>query len=243
MRSDPQQRERELRDAHAADYDAWYRATKGAWFEATERATARARLQVDASSAILDAGCGTGRIACDLARDARQVVGVDFSVSSLRVLMSEVRRTFREASASHLQPVTGDALRLPCADQTFDRVVSVQMIQHLPTREDRVCALAEMRRVLRERGRVALIVYRWGGAMRGAPDEILPNGLFRHAYTPRELRAELEDAGFQRVRVGGMLHLPQLARLGTLGTRVDLWLGNFSSLARFGLYLCAAAEQ
>jgi len=82
---------------------------------------------------ILDVGCGEGAITNRLAR-TREVVGVDTSSTAL----SHLETTAIEASAT----------RLPLADDSFDLVLSSEMLEHMP-RKEYVAALAEMRRVTR----------------------------------------------------------------------------------------------
>jgi len=52
----------------------------------------------------------------------------------------------------------GDALRLPFADGVFDRVIAAEVLEHIPA--DRQ-AMAELARVLRPGGTMAVTVPRW----------------------------------------------------------------------------------
>ena len=52
----------------------------------------------------------------------------------------------------------GDALSLPFADGEFDRVVAAEILEHVPAD---IQALAELVRVLRPGGTIALTVPRW----------------------------------------------------------------------------------
>jgi ubiquinone/menaquinone biosynthesis C-methylase UbiE len=107
--------------------------------------------QVGAGDRVLDVACGTGvvaRHALDAVGSGGSVVGVDLSESMLRV-------------AKRMAPAVdwrlGDAQNLPCASESFDVVLSQAGLMFIP---DRVAALAEMRRVLRPGGRLAVQV--WG---------------------------------------------------------------------------------
>ncbi len=72
---------------------------------------------------VLDLGCGRGRWSrVYLARGA-EVVGLDISVDALQALSIELR-------AGHF--VCGDVSMPPLADNSFDLVNSVTVIQHLP---------------------------------------------------------------------------------------------------------------
>lgn len=82
---------------------------------------------------ILDVGCGDGAITNRLAREW-DVTGVDTSSTALAHLAT----TAIEASAT----------RLPLADDSFDLVMSSEMLEHMP-RAQYGEAIAEMRRVTR----------------------------------------------------------------------------------------------
>lgn len=91
-------------------------------------------LQLEARERILDVGCGTGIFTRVLADESSaEVVGVDADVALLGVA--------REHGTS---VVSGDALRLPFADDSFDVVVCQALLINLPDPTD---ALTEFARV------------------------------------------------------------------------------------------------
>jgi SAM-dependent methyltransferase len=57
------------------------------------------------------------------------------------------------------RPVRGSAYALPFEDGTFDRVVAAEVLEHLPQDER---AMAELFRVLKPGGLIAVTVPRWG---------------------------------------------------------------------------------
>jgi len=95
---------------------------------------------------VLDAACGTGDLAiADLERGAGKVTGLDFSER----MLERARR-----KDSRIEWVQGDMLALPFADATFDAATvgfGVRNVADLPL------ALAELRRVLRPGGRLAIL--------------------------------------------------------------------------------------
>jgi len=90
---------------------------------------------------VLDVGCGTGSLAFALAGRcrARQIRGVDFSP----VYVEYAKRRNRHPEITF---ETGDACALAHPDRSFDRVLSLLMLQFVPKAEQ---AIAEMRRVAR----------------------------------------------------------------------------------------------
>jgi len=93
---------------------------------------------------VLDAGCGVGYGSARLAQAARRVVGLEVSWEA-------VAAARRQYASSRLEFVRGDCLALPFPDGSFDLVVALEVIEHLPEWEK---LLAESRRVLTGEGRL-----------------------------------------------------------------------------------------
>ena len=101
---------------------------------------------------LLDVGCGPASITADLAERVTpgRVVALDAAAGALEA----ARATLRERGLSGQVEVTsGDVMALPFEDASFDVVHAHQVLQHLA---DPVGALAEMRRVTRPGGIVAV---------------------------------------------------------------------------------------
>lgn len=98
-------------------------------------------------AAVLDVGCGTGNLlhAATAAFPGARLVGIDPSTR----LLAKARSRGDLAGA---ELILGVAERLPFTDGTFDRCLSLLVMQEFP---DPVGALAEMRRVSRTGGIVA----------------------------------------------------------------------------------------
>jgi ubiquinone/menaquinone biosynthesis C-methylase UbiE len=109
--------------------------------------------QIGPDDRVLDVGTGTGVVALlaagRVAPDAR-VVGVDISEEMLATAREKAAR-LPEADRIELRRVDVQALDLP--DASFDAVVSLFAIAHLP---DPAAAFAQMHRVLRPGGRLAV---------------------------------------------------------------------------------------
>jgi SAM-dependent methyltransferase len=116
------------------------------------------RLGVTAGDRLLDLGCGGGRHAYEAMRRGADVVALDADDAELKevaVLMAAVRAEDASGAGS---PVNGDALRLPFPDRAFDRVIAAEVLEHIPDDTD---AMAELARVLRPGGTMAVTVPRW----------------------------------------------------------------------------------
>lgn len=95
----------------------------------------------------LDVGCGVGRLTRALANEFTNVVGVDISDAMLK----EARRLQADRpNARFLRTPADDLGVLP--DDLFDLVFTKIVLQHLPSQQAILRALAEMVRVLRPGG-------------------------------------------------------------------------------------------
>ena len=119
------------------------------------------RLDVGPGTKVIDVGCGAGRHTFEAYRRGADVVGFDQSVSDLNDV-DEILQAMKdegEAPASATaETVKGDALDLPYADGTFDCVIASEILEHVPE-DDR--AIAELVRVLKPGGSLAITVPRW----------------------------------------------------------------------------------
>jgi demethylmenaquinone methyltransferase/2-methoxy-6-polyprenyl-1,4-benzoquinol methylase len=178
-----------------------------------ERAADRAELSRGDSA--LDVCCGTGDLALELAGRVGpegRVIGCDFSEPMLDLAREKA------AGAEGLRFEWADALSLPYDDGRFDAVTVGFGVRNL---SDIDAGLAEMSRVLRPGGRLAILeitqptrpplstFYRFWfdravpllGALAGDPDaySYLPESV-RSFPGPRALAAKMDAAGLERIR-------------------------------------------
>lgn len=95
------------------------------------------------SSRVLDAGCGTGVNVVAFAREGATVTGIDIDELSLEIA---AYRTAQEQLAVEIR--TGDVTAMDFDDDSFDIVISHQVLEHVPSDEDQIKAVEEMWRVL-----------------------------------------------------------------------------------------------
>jgi SAM-dependent methyltransferase len=110
---------------------------------------------------VLDLGCGFGRHAFEAYRRGALVVAVDRSEEEV----TSVTSMFRAMAAAGEAPddvvaraVRADLLSLPFPDASFDVVMASEVLEHIPADD---LAMAEIARVVRPGGRVAVTVPRW----------------------------------------------------------------------------------
>jgi arsenite methyltransferase len=148
-------------------------------------------LNIPPGGIALDVGSGPGTVTASLARAAGPdglALGVDISEAMLT-------RAVRNEAGPQVGFLRADAQRLPLRDNTVDAVVSMAVLQLVP---NPAAALAEIARVLRPGGRLAIMVPTAGRAARFW--QMLPN-FGAHVFGDDEIGDILEDKGFVSVRV------------------------------------------
>lgn len=154
-------------------------------------------LRLNAGEAVLDVGCGTGLLTRDMATlvgAGGRVVGIDVSRDMLK---------FAQGRCADLPQVTlrrGNAMPLDESDETFDAVTCIQVLLYLA---DVPAAIAEMARVLRPGGRIAIIETDWRGTVLNSFDDALTRRILAawdqavpNPNLPARLAPMLAAAGF-----------------------------------------------
>jgi SAM-dependent methyltransferase len=168
------------------------------------------QLGVREGDLLLDMGCGAGRHAFESFRRGARVVAFDYSAAELKdvgalfTAMRDAGEAGTEAGAL-AATTNGDALRLPFRDDTFDRVIASEVLEHV---DDDQLALDEVFRVLKPGGTLAATVPSW------LPEQVcwalsdeyhapFVEGGHVRIYTEARLRARMRTAG---LRPGGAHH-------------------------------------
>jgi SAM-dependent methyltransferase len=158
------------------------------------------RLGLRPGERVLDMGCGAGRHAFEMYRRGADVIAFDQDadeLSGVRDLFVAMERAGEVPDGAEADVKEGDALSLPFADGEFDRVVAAEVLEHIPAD---IQAIAELARVLRPGGTIAVSVPRW------FPEIVnwklsedyhnVPGGHIR-IYSDKELIGKLTNAGLE----------------------------------------------
>ncbi len=130
------------------------------------------------NSKILDVGCGTGAN-LEMLANFGESEGVDVSDDALEFCKSKGLKVHK-----------GLAEKLPFADESFDFVTALDVVEHL---DDDIAGLKEMNRVLKKGGKTLIFVpaFMW---LWGVQDDISNH---RIRYTKAQIVERLKVAGFE----------------------------------------------
>lgn len=215
------------------------------------------RAQLNPGSSVLDIGCGFGLETERLARIAgpgARICGVDKSGQ----FILEARRRAESAGLS-INYATGSAEDLHFPDASFDHVRAERLLIYLDPVEP---VLAQMRRVLRPGGTLALIEPDFGTTTANVSDRSLLRRVMAHeadtavaqSWLPGRLPALLNQLAFQTVSISTrVVILPQHLAMEYLGgaaqkaatagvisnKELDGWNGEIGDLGALN-QLCAS---
>ncbi|MBI2546196.1 methyltransferase domain-containing protein [Candidatus Woesearchaeota archaeon] len=179
------------------------------------RTRARKVLQLLERRKTLDIGCGEGIFYYELSRRGIDMKGIDYSLEALRNMREKLK-----AAHAELQVCNANAQKLPFKDGSFEQIICLDVLEHLP---DAQAALKEMSRTLRKNGAAIITV----------PNElyltkpVLPINFKEHlkaighesaGFDYKQLKEMLEKEGFRIVR-----HEYYLKFFGRVMTELTFW--------------------
>jgi len=158
------------------------------------------QLGLRAGDRVLDVGAGFGRHVYECARRGAEVVALDYAADEVvqtRATLGAMVVAGEIPGDRMAAALRGDATRLPFADDSFDVVITSEVLEHI---QNDVAAIAEMVRVLKPGGRFAATVPAWGPEVvnwKLSDEYHAPKSAGGHVriYSRTELTAKLVAAG------------------------------------------------
>jgi ubiquinone/menaquinone biosynthesis C-methylase UbiE/uncharacterized protein YbaR (Trm112 family) len=178
--------EQRTRDLKAENYDAHFSDVANR----VEISTILQEITPLAGLTVLDLACGTGRVTVRLLRDARTVLAADLSEESLRVLAQKIGTT------DNLGLVWADTIQMRIVPETIDLAVSTQLLEHIPSEQQRAEFLEGVGAALKPGGIFLLTVYYYSFLRRflGKRQEgFHAGGIFYRRFTRAEIENEMSN--------------------------------------------------
>ncbi|MGK2882957.1 MAG: class I SAM-dependent methyltransferase [Mycobacterium sp.] len=119
------------------------------------------RLGVGPGTKVIDVGCGSGRHSFEAFRRGADVIAFDLDAEELdnvSVMLKAMGESGNVPESARAQTVEGNALALPYPDASFDVVIASEILEHVPEDD---AAIAELVRILKPAGALAVTVPRW----------------------------------------------------------------------------------
>lgn len=101
--------------------------------------------QFDDNSNILDIGCGNGR---NMSDPCLKFYGIDNCKNFIKICKER-----------NLNVLECDMCNIPLPEKYFDGIISIASFHHLATKERRIDCLLEMKRLLKDNGRILLSIW------------------------------------------------------------------------------------
>uniref|UniRef100_A0A6C0L3J0 Methyltransferase type 11 domain-containing protein n=1 Tax=viral metagenome TaxID=1070528 RepID=A0A6C0L3J0_9ZZZZ len=102
--------------------------------------------KVPKHSIIGDIGCGNGKNML-YRKDCRNY-GCDFSKELVKICLKK-----------NLDVIEGDILNIPFQENSFDYTICIAVLHHLSTKENRIRAIQELKRITKKGGEILLLVW------------------------------------------------------------------------------------
>ena len=170
------------------------------------------RLRVRPGDTLLDAGCGEGRHCFGALERGARVLGLDLDRDSLRAAAGGLKA--RGAQLGSLAAMLqGNTFSLPFRDETFDKVICAEVMEHV---HDFRGAARELARVTKRGGRLAITIPTATSEhlyLRLGDDYFESPGGHIRIFRPRQLAEGLASVGLATKGVGFAhgLHTPYWA--------------------------------
>jgi ubiquinone/menaquinone biosynthesis C-methylase UbiE/uncharacterized protein YbaR (Trm112 family) len=199
---------------------------------------------------ILDMGCGTGRALLSLIPYSQNLIGVDFSRESLKLLQTKLDAI---GNPKNVYLIHGDAVRPPLKSNTFNAIVCVQLLQSFPDAETRLAVFRQIYRIASSNTRFVLSVFYYSflkqiraKSIKDPSQDVYEREglhlgrLYYHNYSIREITELLVMSGFKVLRKRGV-NTPLTRRYGSVGANLEKLLKWSSVLTPISHWITVSA--
>ena len=173
-------------------------------------------LNPTAMDVILELGCGTGRITEEISKNGfyRYIV-IDFSGRSLQLLSKRLSDEMR----NRILLIRADVCCLPLKSRITDKLLSAQVYEHIPARNEQDKFIKEIGRVLSDDGLAALTIYNYNLGKRlnrvWQKRGFHAGKIYYENFTSRQLKGMFCDS-FKIEKIQGInCYLPWTSRLNS----------------------------
>lgn len=224
------QRERQLRDDQAEDYNSWY-MKRGEIPVHVEDELIIQKLELEQDSRILDVGCGTGRLLRKIKSKYPSInfSGIDISKKSLAI----AKRNIPDGNfkCHDISCTTGNDF----TSVQYNRILSVQVLQHIEPKYH-LNALRKIYDLLEREGLLVIELYNNTGIIRrfqqlknkSLKKEVHQENFYEYRFNSQEVVNLLKKIDKDlKIKVYGCQSIPRsvLNRLPFLKT-LDKWISN-----------------
>ena len=103
---------------------------------------------IDNNSYILDAGCGNGKNMMYLNNSNHNCIGFDNCINLLNICKKKKLDVFN-----------ANILNIPLKDNCFNYIICIAVIHHIRTKNERICAVNKLLRILKKDGKLLITVW------------------------------------------------------------------------------------
>lgn len=191
-------------------------------------------MEWSAGKLVLDVACGEGYGSALLARNAKEVVGIDIDPATIE----KAKQTYK---LPNLNFQRGDVTSLPLESESFDMVVSFETLEHTARHEE---MMSEIKRVLRKDGLLVISTpdKKWYSDNRNYSNPFHEKELYREEFET------LLKKYFTNVEICGQLFLSGSLIIPEKNVQEKKWYsGSFDDIKRSDVfpeyYLIALASN
>jgi len=154
---------------------------------------------------LLDVGCGVGISMLPFVKNGFECIGIDISPIQLKFA-----RKFARKHNVKFRLKVGNVTKLPFDDNVFDYVISTAVIHHLDNKKKRLSALLELKRVLKQNGRLFISVWNYNQTrfLESKKDVYVPwthkgvvHQRYYHLFSKEELETLVKESRLKIVKI------------------------------------------